>query len=356
MLTQRTETAVAAIVALSLLASSHARAQERDPAAAQALFDQGQALVNARRYAEACTKLAESLRLDPGIGTQFHLAACHEQEGKIASAWAEFLEVASLATASGQDARAKAASRRAALLEPRLPRLKVVVPAASRAAGLEITRDGVVVGEAQWELAVPVDPGVRQLEVTAPNRRAFAGAVTAAEGATTTFEVPVLEEARVVAVGGSVASVAPDTALASGSHSTEAASTPSPVPPPPLPEDAPPPEPSSGPSGLVIGLGIGGIVAIGAGSVLGLMAINENDASKKHCDLDDPNRCDATGVDLRDDAFLFGNIATAGFVVGGAAIAAAAVLWIADGSEEGPEGGAVAIGVGPGGVAVRGAF
>ena len=107
MLTHSTATVVTDICAVSSLASaltpSHAHAQDRDPAAAQALFDQGQALVNEKRYAEACAKLAESQRLDPGIGTQFHLAACHEQEGKIASAWAEFLEVASLATASRQD-------------------------------------------------------------------------------------------------------------------------------------------------------------------------------------------------------------------------------------------------------------
>jgi hypothetical protein len=353
MLTHRTQAVVAAIFAATSFAPALARAQERDPAAAQALFDQGQALVNAGRYAEACAKLAESQRLDPGIGTEFHLAACHELEGKLASAWAEFLEVASLASASRQDARAKAASRRASLLEPRLPRLKVVVPAASRAPGLEVTRDGVVVGEAQWDLLVPVDPGTRQLEVTAPNRRAFASAVTVAEGATTTFEVPVLVDAPVVAVGGTAASVvsdAPPSTATLASQSADASAPPS------LPEDEPTSESSSGPSGLVLGLGIGGIVVVGAGSVLGLMAMSQNDKSKDHCQSDDPNRCDKIGVDQRDDAFLFGNLSTVGFAVGGAAIAAAVVLWIADGGDEKPDGSSARISAGPGGVSVLGAF
>ena len=103
------------------------------------------ALMKAKNYAEACPKLAESQRLDPGIGTQFHLADCYENQGKLASAWATFLEVASLAAASNQPDREKAAKARAARLEPRLPRLTIVVPAdepRSRPAGHARRRRG----------------------------------------------------------------------------------------------------------------------------------------------------------------------------------------------------------------------
>jgi hypothetical protein len=338
--------AAAAILTALLLVPAQLHAQERDPAAAQALFEQGQALMNAGRFTEACVKLAESLRLDPGIGTQFHLAACREHEGKIASAWAAFHEVASLATASGQDARAKAASRRASLLEPRLPRLTIVVGPDARAAGLEVTRDGIVVGEAQWGLAVPVDPGAHRVEVTAPARRAFARSVTAAEGATSTLEVPVLEVTIVAA-----SKVAPVVALPGEGAAPPRSETTAPV------HDSPPTT-SSGPSGLVIGLGIGGIVAVGAGSVLGVMAMNANDDSKEHCQPDDPNACSETGVDLRDDAFLYGNLSTVGFIVGAAALTAAVVVWVVDDgdddqsrSEDG-----VAVSVAPLAVALRGVF
>jgi hypothetical protein len=335
----------AVLLGASLLAGRAARAQERDPAAAQALFDEARTLMNDKRYAEACAKLAESMRLDPGIGTQFNLATCREHEGKVASAWAAFHEVASLATATGQTARAEAANRRASLLEPRLPRLRIVVPAAARAAGLEITRDGVVVGEAQWGLALPLDPGEHQLEVTAPGRRAFAGAVNVAEGATVSFQVPPLE----VADGQAATEPAEEPAKAAAPPRPARASEPAATEPPSSDE-------SSGPSALVVTLGVVGIAGIAGGSVLGLVAGTKNDDSKSHCLPDDPNRCNATGVALRDDAFLFGNLATAGFIVGGAALAAAAVLWITDGPDAPEERAALELRASPAGLALEGSF
>lgn len=147
------------------LASSVAGAQEGDPAAAQALFNQAKELMRQGKSAEACPKLQESNRIDPGIGTQFHLADCYEKVGRVASAWAQFLGVASQARAAGHTEREKAAQRRAEKLEPRLPRLTVAVAEASKVAGLEIRRNGALVGAAQWGTPVPVDPG--EIELTA---------------------------------------------------------------------------------------------------------------------------------------------------------------------------------------------
>src|SRR5882672_3885016 len=185
-------------------AAAPALAQQRDPAAAQALFDEARTLMKSKRFEEACPKLAESQRLDPGIGTQFRLADCYEQQGKLASAWAGFLDVASVAAAAGQADREKAARGRATHLESRLPKLTIVVPAANRAPGLEIKRDGLAIGEAQWGSAVPMDPGDHQIVVGAPGKREFTGQVSLREGAPTTFNVPPLEPAP----GGS-AEVAP---------------------------------------------------------------------------------------------------------------------------------------------------
>jgi hypothetical protein len=85
------------------------------------------------------------------------------------------------------------------------------------------------------------------------------------------------------------------------------------------------------------------------------VAGTKNDDSKPHCP-DDPNRCNATGVALRDDAFLFANLSTAGFIVGGAALAAAAVLWIADGPDAPEERAALTLHAAPTGLALEGAF
>jgi hypothetical protein len=306
--------------ASAALFAQDAHAQDRDPAAAEALFAQARELMNAQRFAEACPKLAESERLDPGVGTEFHLAVCYEHEGKIASAWAAFRQVASVATASGQQERATAASRRAALLEPRLPRLQIMVPDASRASGFEITRDGIGVGAAQWGVALPIDPGAHQVEVTAPGRRAAVATVRVDEGATTVFEVPVLQPV----------------ALAAAPVTPAPMSNPAPAPrTEPLSPAATQPsahDSSSGPGALVIGLGIAGILGVGAGAVLGVLAMSKNKESKDHCETD--TSCDPKGVALRDDAFTLSDGSTVGFIVGGAALAAAGVVWLLRGDSE----------------------
>src|SRR5262245_62252923 len=111
----------------ALLFAEPARAQGRGVsiATAEALFREGTALLDEKRYAEACPKLAESHRLDPATGTLLALAFCHEGEGRLASAWAEFAEVAGRARAEGRTDREHVAREHAANLKPRLARLSV---------------------------------------------------------------------------------------------------------------------------------------------------------------------------------------------------------------------------------------
>ena len=62
--------------------TARAEASLGDKAAAQSLFDEGRRLMGEAKYADACPKLAESQKLDPGVGTQFHLADCYEHLGQ----------------------------------------------------------------------------------------------------------------------------------------------------------------------------------------------------------------------------------------------------------------------------------
>src|SRR5215212_4797523 len=99
-------------------------------AAARALFGEGRKLAAQGKYREACPKFEESLRLDPGMGTQFNLADCLEHTGRTATAWAQFLDVAAAARAAAQSERERVARERAAALEPKLSRLTIEVKAA----------------------------------------------------------------------------------------------------------------------------------------------------------------------------------------------------------------------------------
>jgi hypothetical protein len=185
-------------LALNALSPLPAFAQSSDSATARALFAEGRKLMNDKRFEDACPKFEESLRLDPGMGTQFNLAFCWEQIGRSASAWAMFLDVAAAARAAGQAQREAAARERAAALEPKLSRLSIRV--ASPAEGMEITRDEISVGRAVWGTAVPVDPGTHKLKASAPGKLPWTQDVRVADAAArVSVDVPRLEDAPVEA-------------------------------------------------------------------------------------------------------------------------------------------------------------
>jgi len=122
--------------------------------------------------------LADSHRLDPATGTLLALALCHEKEGLLASAWAEFTEVQGRAHRDGRQDREKVAKEHAAALRPRLSTLLIEVPAAvATISGLELRRNGAPLGRGSWNVAVPVDGGKFTISAAAPGRRTWEGSV-----------------------------------------------------------------------------------------------------------------------------------------------------------------------------------
>src|SRR3954471_7930283 len=170
--------ATVALLAFALCGARVACAQEQPQtgddarAAAQALFDSARTLMAQGNFNEACPKLEESQRLDPGVGTQFNLAVCYEAVGRNASAWSLFLEVAASAHRAAERAREEVARTRAASLEPKLSKLRIVVPDDARTDGLRVLRGTVAVGPGQWGVALPTDPGTYAITASAPGKRA----------------------------------------------------------------------------------------------------------------------------------------------------------------------------------------
>jgi len=298
------------------LSSVAAVGQERDPAAAQALFDAARDLMKQGKFAEACPKFQESNRLDPGLGTRFHLADCYEQSGRIASAWATFLEVAAIARSSNQADRDKVATERAEKLQARLPRLVINVPEGSKTSGLEIRRNGMLVGAAQWGTPVAVDPGEIELTASAPGKQALRQTLRVEEGKTASYSLPALAQGD----GASAAPPGPTAPVA-----TAPAGAAPPAPPAPAPA-------KSGNGPWIITLAGVGVVGLGLGGAYALMAKNKHDESKHDCDDDDVNACGPTGMDLRNTARAKGDIATVSFLVGGAALAGAGIVWLVSGT------------------------
>ena len=297
------------------LSQAKSGAGQEAKAAAQALFDEAMALRKKGSTTEACAKLDESLRLDAAPGTKFYLAECLEQAGKLASAWTLYTEVADAMAASGQQKREAFARERITALTPRISRLKVIVPDAARVPGLVVRRDGVLLGEAQWGFAVPLDPGQHTVEVTAPKRAPFTKTVDLrTPGATETIEVP---------------------APSSPVESAPPCATAPPDPTATTPSSAAAPAPRSpsffGDPLVRAGLVAGGVGALGlvAGGVLGGLAIaKQNQSNRGPCDLA-RDVCNNEGLSLRADAITAAAGSTIAFVAGGVMLATGVglVVW-----------------------------
>jgi tetratricopeptide (TPR) repeat protein len=329
-----------ALVSSSLPVAAQPLDGERAPtdserAAAQVLFDAGRELLTAERYAEACPKFAESLRLDQAIGTQMNLALCYERLGRVASAWINYAEAATRSSRAGQEERAAVARERANALLPLVPKLRVVVQ--EPVPGLSILRDGVEMGAPQWDTPVPVDPGERAIEVRAPGKKTWKTTVEIPESPEeVVLEIPPLDDA--------------------------------PIDPDPRPNvqrvEVETPQEQRIAAYTLGSLGVAGLVIGGA---FGGLAISRNEESQAFCP-DDPNRCRAEGVALRDQALTFAHVSTAGLAAGGALLVTGVILLLtapdapSEATEVAPEVSLGPLGPSPGvvptslGATVRGRF
>src|SRR2546428_94874 len=97
--------------------------QAEKTAASSGTLGEGRAAFNARAYATACAKLAESQRLESSASTLFNLAYCEENRGQLVSAWQHYRE--GYLHLPPTDERLPIAKTWLAGLESRLPRLTV---------------------------------------------------------------------------------------------------------------------------------------------------------------------------------------------------------------------------------------
>lgn len=159
-----------------------------DARLAQALFEEARSLMEQKKYAEACPKLKESQRLDPGGGTLLNLATCHEREGKTATALDEYHEALTVATKDGRKDREQIARAGIEKLEREVPRVTVLVP--HPVAGIDVKLDTTPMVQAAWGVATPVDPGPHTVTATAPGYRTVKVHVDVRAGERKAIEVP----------------------------------------------------------------------------------------------------------------------------------------------------------------------
>jgi len=319
------------VCAAWLLTASLAHADKLTDA--EELFRRAKGLMAENKHREACPLLEESQKLDPQMGTLLNLAICHENIGKIASAWGEFRAVEQLARAANREDRVKLARERAAKLEPRLTRLKIIVPPEAKVTGLVVKVDGETKGEPLWS-GVAVDPGTRTVEASAPGKKPSSLEVKVDdEGAVVPVTIPTLEDEP-------VAKPTPTQDPDEGDHARGeeyAANR------------------SRKTTGIIVG-GIG-VATMAAGGVFGVLAILSDGDAVAAC----PQPCVAgsrqamTADDTTDRALVFANVANVVIPIGLVAAAIGGYLFLSAGPTEKPTARAL-LAPRPGGASLRVSF
>jgi hypothetical protein len=252
---------------------------------AQSLFEEGVRLMKEKKYAEACPKLAESHKLEPGGGTVFNLAICLEEEGKLASAYVAYDEALGRAKKDNNAKRAQIVEQRMAALKPRLSRVTVSVAKPQADEKLEIRFDGTPLGEQAWGVPFYADIGTHTITAEAPGYKPFKTELKVETGGSSyATNVPALDKDPNAAVAAN-ASPAGESPKAPAKDSTTVA--------------AAPPEGRGPLPWILVGTGV---ALIGTGAVTGVLAFSKHSDSDAECP---EGRCTAKGVDAENQANTF---------------------------------------------------
>ena len=273
-------------------------------AAADALFDSARVAMSKGDFDVACEQFRASDKLDPAVGTELNLADCEEKRGRLASAWELYRTVEE--QLGERDERLPFAHARAQALAARVPKLTLLL--APGAAKDSTVRDGgVELGGAAFGIALPLEPGVHELVVSAPGFEARSFRVQLSEGQAQSL------------------SVAPGRALQA------APSTPSA---PPLVE--PPSEPESGSNQRTLGFVLGGVgvAGLGVGAVTGILVLGKQHTVDDQCQPD--KSCTSAGLDAAHSGRTLQTVSNVGWVVGAAALGAGVYFLLTSGPSAKP--------------------
>ena len=230
-------------------ASSGASADE---ARRTALYREGVDLANAGKWGEAVKRFRAVVAIRSAPPALFTLAQAEEHTGELATAERTYERALTEAQAAHTADVAEAAREALSSIEPRVPRLVIML--AQPVDGATATLDGapVAVGE-----PVKVNPGERHVVVSAPGRRAFQSSISLTAGQSVGVTAQ-LESEKTKTV------------------------TPPPPPPPPPPGDLAAQTPAPFPFGPVI-VGAAGVLTGAIGAVIRVAGQSRYDSANGQC-------------------------------------------------------------------------
>lgn len=301
-------------------------ASASDSLAAREQLKIGYLLAQEGKCAEAIPHLQESVRLDRKAIALINLAQCEEKVGHLADAMSHWVDAHARAEAEGATAIQEEADKRAAALEPRLPKLAIVL-ATGTPKDVTVVRDGAVLGPASLGVSLPVDPGMHTIVVKATGRADETKNIRLEEGESRRIEV-------------SAGSIKADAVVVAPS-SAEARPT------------KPPAESSGGRISPLVWIGFGvGVPALAVGSVTGLLAAGSADDAKRDCPS---GVCTSpSAVDAAESGKMMGTVSTVAFIVGAAGVGLGVYGLLSPG--KGTSSASARIDLVPGGATLRGRF
>jgi hypothetical protein len=284
---------------LSMTAPVRAAVPPADATLAQALFTSGKEAMARGDIATACGRFAESLKLDPAVGTLLNLATCEERSGKLSVALEHFT---SARTQLGKDDfRVAFTTERIATLSHRVARITVRFVAtgpASPPPGARVLRDGVEVDPAALNAPLVVDPGAHVVVVELSGQPPQRTELTLREG-----------EEKVVEVG-------PKPSPASSSEVAAG----------PLPARAAAGADTDGTRRTLTFVTAGvGVAGLAVGAVTGLMTLSAASTYRTHCK---DGLCDADGLSAASTGRTVSVVSPIAFAVGGVFAIASVYLFV----------------------------
>jgi hypothetical protein len=307
-MTIRFKLVAASLVAVSALASSAASAGEATQA--ELLFREGRTLLDQKRYDEACPKLAESQKLEPGAGTLLALAMCHEGQGKPGTASGELKQASELGRKNGRNDLANAADKRARALEASVPHLVIHLPAEG-ASNYRVRCDGNAVPSSEINTPLAMDPGEHKVEVAAEGKLTKSYVVRITGAGTTEIVVDKLDDVPAAPAPAAAPQPAKQKSIVIQKD-----------------EPAPAREESKGGAQRTTGLILvgAGVVGLGVGAYFGGKALSESNQAKKIC----PSTAscpDGEAQDLNDSSKSSFKVSVISLAAGTGALTLGAVIY-----------------------------
>lgn len=300
----------------------HGEPSPSERAIAEHMYERGRAQLAAGETAAACDSFAESNRLVPGTGILLNLAACHEQQGLLASAWVEFREAMVSIRREERRDRERYAKERLAAIEARLAFLTIAVPDEPAGDAPVVELDARELGRPTWGVGMPVDAGAHRVVARWSGGRRWSHDLAVLDGHRYTVQIPEPPAPRI-----EVRAVHDERAT-DGCDTGNRAASPCPAIPAVAVALAPsPPAPAGSTARRTAGwtVAAAGAGALLAGAGFGLRAALLWSDRNRECPQEE---CSRDGLRLGDRAYFSATVSTWALAVGAATVGVAAlVLW-----------------------------